>query len=147
MEGQPNFSTGTNKLANTLKGMMHGVAQADNPPSLDFGTINSDYSLTTNRFRQPIPKTEYSVCRSLLYNPKVPLTETYNDGKHVHGCGGPCEWPAPTGDHVHEVRLPTKMRWLKPGDKVLVAWVQNEAVVIDIVYDAKYLGSGEPKWK
>jgi hypothetical protein len=28
------------------------------------------------------------------------------------------------------------MRKLKPGDRVLVAWVQNEAVVVDIILPA-----------
>lgn len=37
------------------------------------------------------------------------------------------------GAHQHHVLVPEKMRSLKPGDRVLVAWVQNEAVVIDIV--------------
>ena len=37
------------------------------------------------------------------------------------------------GAHQHHVLIPEKMRSLKPGDRVLVAWVQNEAVVIDIV--------------
>lgn len=141
----PKFTHGANQLTNTLTGMMNQIA--DKPPTMDIGIINSDYSLTTNSFPCPIPKTQYSVCRSLLYNPKVPLTETYQDGAHVHSCGGPCEWPSPSGAHVHEVKLPLKMRWLQPGDKVLVAIIQNEFVVIDIIYDAKWLGSREPKWK
>ena len=39
----------------------------------------------------------------------------------------------PEGAHQHHVLVPEKMRSLKPGDRVLVAGVQNEAVVIDIV--------------
>lgn len=132
------FSKGANQLTRTLTHMMASVS--DKPPSLDFGIINADYSLTTNLFRQAIPKNEYSVCRHLLYNPAVPLTETYSDGRHGHPDA------SPPGTHSHEVRLPAKMRWLRPGDKVLVAWIQNEAVVIDIVYNASYLGRGEPKW-
>ena len=144
MEEQPQFTHGANQLTNTITGMMKGIA--DKPPQIDIGIINSDYSLTTNSFKRPIPKTQYSVCRQLLYDPKVPLTETYEDGDHVHSCGGPCDWPAPSGAHVHQVKLPPKMRWLKPGDKVLVAIIQNEFVVIDIIFDAKYLGKSEPKW-
>lgn len=37
------------------------------------------------------------------------------------------------GMHQHHVLIPEKMRQIKPGDRVLVAWVQSEAVVIDIV--------------
>lgn len=141
----PQFTKGANELTNTLTGMIKGIS--DKPPAMDIGIINSDYSLTTNSFKRPIPKTQYSVCRSLLYRLNVPLTETYQDGIHVHGCGGPCEWPEPTGAHVHEVRLPKKMRSVRPNDKVLVAWVQNEAIVIDIIYDAKWLGDREPPWE
>ena len=138
MEMQPKFSQGANELTNTLKGMMKSMMTT--PPVLDFGIIHSDYSLTTNSFPQTIPKNQYSVCRQLLYNPAVPLTETYVDGSHGHPDA------SPPGEHSHQVRLPRKMRWLRPGDKVLVAWVHNEAVVIDIVYNAEHLGSGEPSW-
>ena len=36
-------------------------------------------------------------------------------------------------DHEHIVLIPEKMRRIKAGDRVLVAWVENEAVVVDIV--------------
>lgn len=141
MEGTPQFTHGANQLANTLHRMMSGVAQAAAAPQIDIGKINSDYSLTTNSFPRPIPKTEYSVCRSLLYNPSVPLTETYVDGEHGHPDA------SPPGIHSHKVKLPKKMYWLRPGQKVLVAIIQNEFVVIDIIYDAKWLGSSEPPWE
>lgn len=161
MEKQPQFTSGANSLTRTLHGMIKGIS--DKPPQLDFGKINDDYSLTTNSFRQPIPKEEYSVCRQLLYNPDVPLSEDVAgtpkqlpketkieipDGMHIHACGNPfCPWDEPTGAHWHWVELPKKMRRLQPGDKVLVAWIQNEACVIDIVYSAKYLGTDdEPDW-
>ena len=154
---QPQFTAGANSLTRTLQGMMKGIS--DKPPQLDFGKINDDYSLTTNSLRTPIPKYEYSVCRSVLYSDAYPLTEdmagipkkflqptkiTIQDGMHIHACASPyCPWPAPTGAHWHWVELPKKMRRLKPGDKVLVAWIQNEAVVIDIVFSAKYLGTDD----
>ena len=129
-------SPGVNKLTNVFSGMIQ--AQTDKPPVLDFGIINADYSLTTNSFRQPIPKDEYSVCRSVTYNPKIPLTETYNDGEHDH------PEASPPGTHTHKVKLPEKMHWLTPGDEVLVAWINEEAVVIDIVYNAATIGDEEP---
>ena len=135
---QPEFTQGANALTNTLHSMIKGIAEP--PVVLDFGVINSDYSISTNLFPNPIPKSEYSVCRSLLYDPRVPLTETYIDGKHGHPDA------SPPGLHFHEVKLPKKMYHLRPGDRVLVGWIQNEAVVIDIVYSAKHL-PGEPPWK
>lgn len=49
------------------------------------------------------------------------------------GSGGP------EGAHQHHVLIPEKMRRLKPGDRVLVAWVQSEAVVVDIICPAEDL--------
>ncbi|MBR3747289.1 MAG: hypothetical protein IKP64_12615 [Selenomonadaceae bacterium] len=157
---QPQFTAGANSLTRTLQGMIKGIS--DKPTPLDFGKINDDYSLTTNSLRTPIPKDEYGVCRSVLYSEAYPLTEDMlgkpkrkpdntkideADGIHIHVCGGQCSWAAATGAHLHWVELPKKMRRLKPGDKVLVAWIQNEAVVIDIVFSAKYLGTDdEPIW-
>ena len=140
MDGKPNFTAGANKLTNTLGSMMRGIAGETSKTQIDFGIIHGDYSLTTNSFSKPIPKENYSVCRHLLYNPAVPLTETYVDGGHDHYDVVPYE------THSHKVKLPTKMRWLKPGDKVLVAIIGNEFIIVDIVYDAKYLGSREPAW-
>ncbi len=128
---------GVNKLTNVFNGMIE--AKNDKPPVLDFGIINADYSLTTNSFRQPIPKDEYSVCRSVTYNPKIPLTETYDDGEHEHPEATP-----PNSTHTHKVKLPEKMAWLTPGDEGLVAWINEEAVVIDIVYNAATIGEEEP---
>lgn len=160
-EIKPTFTAGANALTRTFQSMAKGIS--DKPPVLDFGKINGDFSLTTNRFPKPIPKDDYSVCRSVIYSTAYPLSEdvqgspkrkpkstkiTIEDGMHVHACGSPfCPWPAPTGEHWHWVELPPKMRRLQPNDRVLVAWVDNEAVVIDIVFSAKYLGTDdEPEW-
>lgn len=43
------------------------------------------------------------------------------------------------GAHQHHVLIPEKMRRLKPGDRVLVVWVQSEAVVVDIICPAEDL--------
>lgn len=121
--------SGTSKLTGTLQSMMKSIA--DKPPQLDFGIINADYSLTINTFRAPVPVDSYNVCRQLLYDPEVALTITSSDGHHVH---------------AHEVILPEKMRRLKPGDKVLVAIISNELVVIDKVYNSNWLIKSEPNW-
>jgi hypothetical protein len=43
-------------------------------------------------------------------------------------------------NHVHVVLIPEKMRWLHPGDRVVVVWVQNQAVVVDIILNATAIG-------
>ena len=47
---------------------------------------------------------------------------------------------SPESNHVHQVLIPESMRWLHPGDRVVVAWVQNEAIVLDIVKKASVIG-------
>lgn len=115
---------------------------------LDFGVIQEDYSLKANNFDKPIPKGEYSVCRQLTLgetdthltftiaggNPKDGTHNHGSSGAHTHGLtSGGAHVHMGEGPHVHDVLIPEKMRWLKPGDRVLLAWVGNEAVVIDII--------------
>lgn len=104
---------GCNSLTNMLGSMM--AQTANKPLVLDFGIICDDYSLQTNTFPKKLKKDEYSVCRCVTYDPKVPLTQTYFDGSHSHPDA------SPPGLHRHDVELPFKMYWLLPGDRVLVA--------------------------
>ena len=83
---------GINKLAAVFQNRMHGMT--DKPEVLDFGVIQGDMSLLTNRFPRPIPQTDYMVCRQLT------------------------------------------LISVKPGDRVLVAWVGDDACVVDIVLPA-----------
>lgn len=120
-EGNP----GTNKLATVLSRRM----KSENESSLvlDFGEIQANGSLVTNTFPVPIPKGDYSVCRQLTLGPAgSKLTATANDGKHDGHVSG-------DGTHTHTVLIPDKMRSVGPGDRVLVAWVNSEAVVVDII--------------
>lgn len=75
---------------------------------LDFGSIQTDGSLVADTFPVPIPKSDYSVCRLLA------------------------GLPVATEDHSFQGSLPK----LRPGDRVLVAWVQQEPVVVDVVKKA-----------
>lgn len=129
---------GANKMAKILSERMK--AESKSSLILDFGKINADYSLTTNTFPVKIPKGDYSVCRQLtLGNVGSSFANTSSDG-HSHSGGthgghqsGNGSHSHSGGGHNHSVLLPEKMRSIKPGDRVLVAWVQSEAVVIDIV--------------
>ncbi len=125
-------SPGTSALASVLGNMAE--AKSNKPLSLDFGVIQADYSLKTNTFGIAIPRGEYSVCRCVTYDPGVPLTQTYCDGGHSQPDAGY------GGEHINQVELPVKMYWIRPGDRVLVAWVDNEAVVIDLVYRSDIVG-------
>ncbi len=126
---------GINKLAGVLQNRMHSINYR--PQVLDFGQIQGDMSLITNRFPQPIPQSDYMVCRQLTLGKKNapidpdPMTQESGnfDGKHdLHVSGN--------GKHRHILLVPEKMRSIKPGDRVLVAWVGDDACVIDIILPA-----------
>lgn len=96
---------GTSKLASVLSQRMK--KENGSPLVLDFGEIQENGSLLINTFPVPIPKGDYTVCR------------------HVGGLS----FETSGGSHLHTVEPPV----ISPKDRVLVAWVQSEAVVIDVI--------------
>lgn len=129
---------GTNRLANVLTGRMR--KENESPLVLDFGEIQEDGSLITNTFPVSIPKGDYTICRQLTLGEVGEVLATIKDGGHSHDGGehgghvnGNGIHSHSGGSHNHSMEIPEKMRSAGPGDRVLVAWVQNEAVVIDIV--------------
>lgn len=164
---------GINKLAGIMQSRMKKVS--DKPQVLDFGVINGDMSLTTNKFPKPIPKSDYMVCRQLTLGPTHDILARTQDmgmpfsgahihyihdltcdhhGGHQHGTTGVPPGTAPDppipsertaggegtdGVHQHHVLIPEKMRKLKPGDRVLVAWVGDDACIIDLILPGSVL--------
>jgi hypothetical protein len=55
------------------------------------------------------------------------------EGKHVH--------PETEGYHAHNVLFPGMLKPIKPGDRVLVAWVGDTCTVIDIILPAKIIST------
>ncbi len=105
---------GMNRLANVLGAWMR--AMSDGPRLLDFGEILPDGSLSTNEFLPTIPKSDYFVCRGLGQGEAGSL------------------WAATTARE--NVLTPERFRAIKPGDRVLIAWVGDDAVVVDIILPA-----------
>ena len=118
-------NAGMSKLAHTLADRMR--KENASPLVLDFGEIQANGSLITNTFPVAVPKGSYSVCRSIsgytLATSESSWTGHVQEDKHNHGSvsGVPA--------HSHDVPMPG----LKAGDRVLVAWVQNEACVVDVI--------------
>lgn len=109
---------GASKLGKVISERM--TRQNESPLMLDYGSIEADYSLKTNTFPVPIPRSDYTVCRHIGC-----LTLGTNGGEHGgHNSG--------SGTHSHGIPVPA----IKPGDRVLVAWVQNEVTVIDVIVPA-----------
>lgn len=132
-------------LGRTLSGQMKTVFNGNTSVSLELGTINGDLALVVPSLENPIPHGEYMLCRQLTLGPtNEVLTVTDKDGIHdVWNLGYPNPAELKTGtaeEHVHKVLIPETMRWIMPGDHVLVAWVGTEAVVIDLVLNSKEYG-------
>ncbi|MCL6597933.1 MAG: hypothetical protein K6T81_04265 [Alicyclobacillus macrosporangiidus] len=102
---------GVNRLARALDARMQAVSSS--PDELELGTIQSDMSLKLDGFGAPIPQGHYLVCRSLTLPDPMAVT-------------------SPGGENVPR---PAQLAPLKPGDRVLVAWVNQgtDPVVIDVV--------------
>lgn len=115
-----NGNRGISRLASVLDS--RSQEHSEFPLCLDFAEVREDYSLLPNTFGIPIPPSGYSVCRQLMIG---------NAGSEFCGVNA--------GGYVGSAYLPESMRKLKPGDRVLIAWVQDEPVVIDIVYKATKL--------
>ena len=140
---------GYNQLARVIQARAQDVSKV--PPLLEFGVILGDGALMTNKFPIPIPKTDYHVCRQLPLGEQDSVRARTQDagkagdGTHSHGSSGGhgghtsgagSHVHTDEGPHVHDVLLPDKMRGLKPGDHVLVVWVDADPVVVDIIHPA-----------
>lgn len=129
---------GINKLARVLSTRIK--EENKSPLFLDFGEIQPNGSLVTNTFPVAIPKGQYSVCRqltlgeegSILTKTGIIGTQNQNDDDNrEHSDNVENDYNA--DEHQHNVLIPENMRGIAAGDRVLVAWVQSEAVVIDII--------------
>ena len=116
-------NSGFSELANVFDSRMR--QHAKQPYSVELGGITANKELKTDSFPEPIPKDSYKIARSLTLGKKdSALTKTSTIGDHGEAT----------------VKRPEKMRTLKPGDRVLVAWAgpnNADPIVIDIVLDAE----------
>lgn len=112
-------SPGVSKLAGVLSDMMQRAQ--DGSLIIDFGVIQADKTLLTNSYPIAIPKSDYLICRHLKSRTVKATTSSRSVGDH--------------GSHSHTVELDTQQP-LKAGDRVLVVWVQNDAVVVDVILSA-----------
>lgn len=91
------------RLAEVFATQMKRTSDSAVPVTLELGTIKEGGYLKIDSIGENIPKADYL----------VPLHLTMSD---------------PEAETV-----PSPLRKLKPGDRVLVAWVGNDAVVVDVV--------------
>lgn len=116
--GKADGNPGLSKLARVMSSRMREFSdQMTEEVTPDFGVINNNMSLSTNRFSVAIPKGEYYIGR-LVSGLQIPVSGGEHGG-HESG----------NGFHNHTVILPG----LSPGDHVLVVWVKSEPVVVDVL--------------
>ena len=121
-------------------------------PVFDFGTIQKDGSLLTNRFPIPIPKSDYLVLRCAgLPNSETARTSGHShdlssgsvsvsigsggDPSHSHGASASISGNSKGSTDTVNIARPSQAH-IKSGDRVLVAWVDNDAVVLDKILSA-----------
>lgn len=127
-------------LAGLFQNRMNAsVKKGTSLPPLELGTIDASMNLVVDGL--PGALEGYMVCRQLTLGAKDDvLTKTKEDGTHIHNEPVPESALELDSEHEHEVLIPEKMRKLKPGDRVLVAWASSIPIVIDIVYDKSEMG-------
>lgn len=117
---------GVNKLAQVFQGRIQGL-QDTNMQVLDFGTVQPNMSLVTDKFPLPIPANDYMVCRSVTWGKDGDVfAQTQSGG---------------AAEYIHDIPINEKVRSLMPGDRVLVAWVGDDACVIDLILPAAKVNS------
>lgn len=133
------------RLGEALAGRMKKSAAAAIPTTLELGIINGNLSLTVDSIGNPIPQADYMVALHLTHETYYSYNELYDTDmapsrdyhKHYHGEHGGHEGGngshSHTTDGLHDHRVPSVFRRLEPGDRVLVAWIGYEPVIIDIV--------------
>jgi hypothetical protein len=112
---------GVNRLSRTMdRRMQQHIRQ---PVIAELAVVQSDMSLQCDHFGPKIPKGSYYIVRGLTFSADPsPMTGT---NSVTFG-----DWT-----HSHTVNLPDQFSPLKPGDKVLVNWINDETipVVVDVV--------------
>ena len=122
------MSSPIEELGKLMDGQMKHVMRANQGITLELGVIGENLSLSVASLGNAIPKGDYMVSLHLIDNHMqldtsyIALSTSQNDA-HSHTIG----------QHNHAVILPARLCGLKEGDRVLVAWVGTEPVVVDIV--------------
>lgn len=138
---------GINKLANIIEERMNAHAAKAGSPQLELGTITNGLGLKLDSTPDIIiPKTEYMVSEWLTFDLNYPFERTLNEGEeHETESQGKHDHETTTevaanhihqvfhthqGEHRHNVKLPTRLYPIMPGDRVLVAWANRTPVIL-----------------
>ena len=131
---------GIQMLGDAISGRIKAANRAEHVTYLELGTINADLSLKVDGLKGNIRPGSYMVSLHLTHENYFTYNELNSSAEapHVHA-GGEHSQEVGNGSHVHnddglhDHRVPSVFRRLKAGDRVLVAWVGNEPIIVDIV--------------
>lgn len=127
------------RLAQLLMGRMSNTAKKSVPTTVELGIINSDLSLTVDSIPRKIPQADYMVDLTLTHDTYYTYNELNSSANAPHHhAGGEHPQEGGSGAHthddgLHDHRIPSVFRRLKPGDRVLVIWCGFEPVIVAIV--------------
>lgn len=130
------MSKNTEKLGKLFAKQMNDVSAYVSGTPVMLGKITSNLGLKLDSVDYTIPKGDYMVCRSaMLGNLQVEVKES---GEHTHTVSSNPQLEnnitlSNEGKHSHEIVFPSVFRSIQNGDRVLVAMVGQEYVVIDII--------------
>lgn len=132
------MSSNIQRLSNTLANRMSKTAQRNIPVTIELGIINGDMSLTTDTLNGNISPKDYMIDLQLTHENYYSYDEMNSSRNAPHHHEGGEHSCVSTGFHthddgLHDHRVPSVFRRLQPGDRVLVAWVGNEPIIIAIV--------------
>lgn len=134
------MSSNVQRLGQTLASRMKKSAAAAIPTTLELGIINGNLSLTVDSISNPIPQADYMVALHLTHETYYSYNELNSSANapHHHEGGTHGGHTGGNGSHthddgLHDHRAPSVFRRLEPGDRVLVAWIGYEPVIVDIV--------------
>ena len=137
------------RLNASLIGGMKTTSRAAIPTVLELGTINGNLSLSLDSLQTPIPKGDYMVSLELTHENYFTYNELNSSAKKPHHHeGGTHSQFSGDGYHthddgLHDHRVPSVFRGLKAGDRVLVAKVGAEHIVISIVVSSNVITKNE----
>ena len=130
------------ELGKLMNEQMKSIALGNKGITVELGKIGANMSLSTDSLSNAIPRGEYMISLHLRNVPMIIdssevelITEneslsTEDAEGHSHGIQ---EHAHEIKAHLHTVEIPSKLRGIQPGDRVIVAWVGTEPVVVDIV--------------
>lgn len=128
------MSSNVQKLGDALSDRMKATSQNTIPIVLELGLVNGDLSVSVDSLPNPIPQTDYMIALHRTHETYYTYNELYNSemvpsrSPHKHIDSGHQH----TKDGLHDHRVSSVFRRIEPGDRVLVAWVGHEPLVVEI---------------